>query len=232
MRSDGDWILRIEDRATGVAGALVGWSLDIHGTPVHDIAGAIGAALPAGSVLVLTGCGRTEITTAAADGTFRFANLIDCVYRIAVQQPGFGTAVREIVLAGSDIAGLLFAPAATPPVVPRDDRLPASAQAVFVSFTTAGGAGASQPDGSLQYALDTATFDVDRLPLGAPLEPNDTDAFLSFEDSLTKSNVVGSNGVIDPPIGPNSRQMTLNIGMPVVGRSVQGDLRLSVGANP
>jgi subtilisin-like proprotein convertase family protein len=224
--AQGDWTLRIEDQVAGEVGTLLDWALDVRGTEIH----AIAATAPPNTLVVLTGCGRTELATSDAAGAVSFTGLIDCVYRLGVYDAAFGVGQQDVVVAGQDAAPTL-APPARAPGPPRDFDLPAGAQAVFVSLTTSGGAGATQPRGELQYAYDAATYDLDRPPLGS-LGPEDSNEFLGLVDGITRSNRPGMNGSIDGPVGENSLRITVNLGLPVVGPSVQGDLRLSAGANP
>ncbi len=235
--ANGDWTLRVEDQVAGETGDLLEWSLDIRGTQVHDIAGTVGPTLPVGTTIILSGCGRTEIVQVGADRSFRFENLIDCVYQLRIDQSAFLVEIQEVVLAGSDIEGLFFEPAAGPVLVSDPIILPQSPQGLFIALTTDGGAGLRglSPLFKQQYGMDSATWDLDRAPLdpGNPGE-EDSNAFLGVLDipDLTRSNAPGSNGTLDGPVGPNSLRMTVNIGMPVIGRSVQGDLTLEIGAQP
>lgn len=239
--AEGAWTLRIEDQVGGVSGNLLGWSLDLRGTPVFAVSGNVGAQDLATAIVVLTGCGRTEVAELVGpDFGFRFEGLVDCPYRLGVYnvestggQP-LNSSVFDVVVSGRDVQG--FMPFAQTIVTrsPRDQTLPSSPQGRFVSLTTSGGAGALQPQATLQYAFDTATYDLDRPPLGVAPGPEDTDAFLGVENVVggTGSNAPGNNSVLDGPVGANSYRATLNLGLPVIGRSVQGNLRLSVGANP
>ncbi len=238
----GTYTLRVEDQQAGQTGTLRNWNLSIRGTEVHDLGGTI-AGVPPGTNLVLTGCGVTSLATTGAGGTFSFKNLVDCVYRITVLQSGFQTVSRDVPLSGSDRGDVSITPPSAAPFMPSPITLPSSATAAFVSLTTAGGAGAvgdpfaSPPDPmrpvrEQQYVLDATTYDVDRPPVGTFPEGPDTNAFLDDVDPLTMSNTVGINGRADGPDGPNSGRVTMTIGLPVIGTSVQGNLRLSVGANP
>lgn len=231
----GDWTLRIVDEAAGETGDLLSWGLDVRGTRVHDIAGSVAPGLPAESTVILTGCGRTEVVTTEPDRTFRFEDLIDCVYRVQVDEVGFQVVFEDVVLMGADVEGVLLdAPPGTPvdrgPIV-----LPESPQGVFVALTTEGAAGRREPFLDQQYGIDSATWDLDRAPLGGtPQITRDSDAFLGRLGipDVTGSNAVGTNGVLDGPVGPNSARIFVNIGMPVIGRSVQGGLILEIGGRP
>jgi len=236
----GTYTLRIEDKEAGQTGTLRNWKLNIRGTEVHDLRGSI-AGVPSGTTLVLTGCGVTNVATTGAGGSFSFANLVDCVYRITVQRSGFQRVSRVVTLNGSDITNLSITPASGPTFVSSPVTPPSAANARFVSLTTAGGAGAvgdpfvqepSRPVREQQYVWDSTTFDVDRPPVGTFPEGPDTNAFLDDVDPLTMSNTVGINGRVDEPEGPRSSRIAVTIGQPVIGASVQGNLRLSVGANP
>ncbi len=236
----GLWTLRVEDQAPGSTGTLLGWELDIVGTNVYDVAGNAGDEVPPGSTLVLTGCGATAVATTDASGNFRFRDLIDCVYGVKLLQPGFQPVSAEVVLAGADVPDLVFDPQAVEPPVPNVPGNPSGPDGMFFAITTSGGSGALAPTSELQYVLDATTFDVDRPPLGnvGGPGPEDTNAFLGVVDSpsppaiSTMSNAVGLNTRIDGPVGPNSVRVFVNIGMPIIGTSVQGDLRLAIGANP
>lgn len=231
----GDWTLQIADEVAGETGDLLSWSLDIRGTRVHDIAGSVDAALPADSTVILTGCGRTEVVTTAPDRTFRFRDLIDCVYRVQVDEVGFQVVSEDVVLMGADVDGVFLAALAGTTTDPDPIVLPQSPQGIFVALTTDGAAGRRAPFLDQQYGMDSATWDLDRAPLGgAPQISRDSDAFLGRLGipDVTGSNAVGSNGVFDGPVGPNSTRIFVNIGMPVIGRSVQGDLVLEIGGRP
>ncbi len=231
--AQGTYTLRVADQEAGQTGSLLAWKLRVRGTDVHDLGGSI-AGVPAGTRLVLTGCGVTSLAATGAGGSFSFKNLVDCVYRITVVQPGFQSVSRDVVLAGADVGDVAIAPAALPPLMPAPVTLPSSAQAAFVTLTTAGGAGVLGDGLSLkqQYVFDATTYDVDRPPVGIFPEGPDTNDFLDAVDPLTRSNVVGINGRVDGPVGPNSARIAVTIGQPVIGTSVQGNLRLAVGVNP
>jgi subtilisin-like proprotein convertase family protein len=240
--SAGSYMLRLEDTQPGVIGTLNRWSLRIRGTEVHDVGGSIDG-VPEGTIVLLTGCGVSSLATTAADGSFNFENLVDCVYRLRVLQSGSQTASTDVVVNGGDIGDVSIAPGAADPFMPSPVELPSDGDVTFVSLTTAAGAGATLPVSSvgtglpvfpaLESVLDATTFDVNRPPLENYPGPEDTDAFLAGLDTLKGSNRTGApNRTADPPVGPNSRHVFIAIGGPVIGTSVQGDLRLSVGANP
>lgn len=234
----GTWTLRVQDTAPGVTGNLLGWSLDIRGTKVYDIAGSVCLAYPVGSPIFLTGCGRTEITFAPVDRQFLFRDLIPCVYQVQVRASGWQVAAQDVVVTNQNETASLCVLSAGPPTVPNPITLPQSAQGRFTSLTTAGGAGIAQrssPPIPLEqlYGLDAATWDLDRAPLGSTSPGlEDTNAFLNIANPLTKSNQVGTNTALDGPVGANSTRVFVTLGMPVIGRSVQGDLVLTVGGNP
>ncbi len=198
---------------------------------MHDLAGSV-AGVPEGADLVLTGCGISKRTTTGAGGSFSFENLVDCVYRVTVLESGFQTVSQDVVLNGADVSDVAIAPPAGNPFVATPVELPSAPNAAFAILTTAGGAGALEPARARQYVAEATTFDVDRPPFGSFPDAQDTNDFLDVVDPLTRSNVVGINGRVDGPAGPSSRRLTVTIGQPVIGSSVQGNLRLSVGANP
>ena len=229
----GTYTLRVADQQAGQTGTLRNWSLQIAGTEVHDLGGNI-AGVPAGTRVHLTGCGVSAFATTGANGSYSFKNLVDCVYRVTVLQSGFQTVGRDVVLSGGDVTDAALSPPAAPPFVADPVVQPSGDNAAFVSLTTAGGAGTRFPVREQQYVLDATTYDVDRPPVGVGNFPEgpDTNAFLDDVNPLTLSNTEGINGMVDGPAGPNARRVTMTIGLPVIGTSVQGDLRLSVGANP
>lgn len=83
----GDWSLIIEDNVAGELGSLIDWSLNISGTPVYNISGAL-PGVPDGTQLLLTGCGVTRITTVVA-GQYTFSNLINCNYQVTLIDSGY-----------------------------------------------------------------------------------------------------------------------------------------------
>ncbi|MGH7785229.1 MAG: proprotein convertase P-domain-containing protein [Candidatus Binatia bacterium] len=229
----GTYTLRVADQQAGQTGTLRNWNLQIAGTEVHDLGGSI-AGVPAGTRVHLTGCGVSAFATTGADGSYSFKNLVDCVYRVTVLQSGFQTVSRDVVLSGGDVTDAALAPPSAPPVMADPVVQPSGDNAAFVSLTTAGGAGTRFPVREQQYVFDATTYDVDRPPVGVGNFPDgpDTNAFLDDVNPLTMSNTEGINGVVDGPAGSNARRVTMAIGLPVIGTSVQGNLRLSVGANP
>lgn len=229
----GTYTLRVADQQAGQTGTLRNWNLQIAGTEVHDLGGSI-AGVPAGTRVHLTGCGVSAFATTGANGRYAFENLVDCVYRVTVLQSGFQTVSRDVVLSGGDISDAGLAPPSAPPVTADPVAQPSGDNAAFVSLTTAGGAGTRFPVREQQYVLDATTYDVDRPPVGVGNFPEgpDTNAFLDDVNPLTMSNTEGINGTVDGPAGANARRVTMAIGLPVIGVSVQGNLRLSVGANP
>lgn len=229
--SAGVYTLLAEDVEAGETGSLINWDLSIRGSEVRDLAGTLDG-VPEGTDLVLTGCGVTELATTGAGGSFSFSNLVDCVYRITVLESGFQTVGQDVVVAGADVTDLSIAVPAADPFMSSPVELPSAANAAFVILTTSGGAGTLAPVRANESIFDATTYDVDRPPVGTFPQAPDTNAFLGVVDSLTRSNVVGINGQVDGPVGPSSRRLTVTIGQPVIGTSVQGDLRLTVGANP
>lgn len=257
--SAGIYTLRIEDKQAGQTGSFSNWSLSIRGTEVHDVGGTI-TGVPPASPLLLTGCGVTAFATTGAGGTFSFKNLVDCVYRVTVLQPGFQQVGLDVVLNGSDIDNLDIEPPTAPLVTGSPLTLPSSSTSCcervtagtpicaqdgckLVSLTTAGGAGAhfSAAEPQPQYILDATTYDVDRPPVRPPdgnfPRGEDTNAFSANVDPLTMTNETGPravNGSVDGPAGNLDlpARVIMNIGQPVIGTSVQGNLRLSVGVNP
>ncbi len=234
----GTYTLRVEDKQAGQTGSLRNWNLRIRGTEVHDLSGSL-AGVPPGTTLLLTGCGVSSLATSGAGGSFSFKNLVDCNYRITVLQSGFGTVSRDVTLNGNDVTNVAIAPPPAAPFMPAPITLPHSPNAAFVSLTTSGGAGTRVPTREQQYVFDATTYDVDRPPLGVGNfpGPEDTNAFDGEVDPLTMTNETGPgavNGTADGPTGNLQlpARVTMTIGQPVIGTSVQGDLRLSVGANP
>jgi len=234
----GTYTLRVEDKQAGQTGSLRDWSLRIRGTEVHDLGGTL-AGVPAGATLLLTGCGVSSLATSGAGGSFSFDNLVDCNYRITVLQSGFRTVSRDVTLNGSDITNLAIAPAPATPFMPAPITLPHSPNAAFASLTTSGGAGTRFPVREQQYVFDATTYDVDRPPRGPGNFPGaeDTNAFNGEVDPLTMTNETGPgaiNATVDGPTGNLElpARVAMTIGQPVIGTSAQGDLRLSVGANP
>lgn len=228
--SPGTYTLRVADQQAGQTGSLLDFKLRLRGTQVHDLGGTI-AGVPSGTQLLLSGCGVSAITTTGAGGSFKFKNLVDCVYQITVLQSGFQTTRRVVALAGGDIGNLQITPPVGAPFVPEPVIPPSAANVSFVSLTTGAGAGAVLPFHELESVFDATTFDVDR---PSPLFPDrvDTNAFLNVVDPLTGSNAVGINGLVDGPVGANARRITVSIGAPVIGFSAQGNFRLSAGGNP
>ena len=229
----GTYTLRVADQQAGQTGTLRNWNLRIAGTEVHDVRGTV-AGVPAGTRVLLTGCGVSAFATTAANGSYAFENLVDCVYRLTILQSGFQTVSRDVALSGGDLTDVALAPPAAPPFTADPVVQPSGDNAAFVSLTTAGGAGTRFPVREQQYVFDATTYDVDRPPVGPANFPEgpDTNAFLDDVNPLTMSNTEGINGTVDGPAGANARRVTMAIGLPVIGTSVQGNLRLSVGANP
>ncbi|HEY0301239.1 MAG TPA: proprotein convertase P-domain-containing protein, partial [Rhizomicrobium sp.] len=81
----GTYTLLVADQQAGQTGTLRNWNLEIAGTQVHDLGGNI-AGVPAGTRVLLTGCGVSAFATTAANGSYQFKNLVDCVYRVTVLQ--------------------------------------------------------------------------------------------------------------------------------------------------
>ncbi len=111
----------------------------------------------------------------------------------------------------------------------------------FLTLTGSGGmpkgaGGITQKE--QENAFDSATFDLDRQPLDPSNPgPEDNNSFLgaiSQQDPTTGTNKLGLNNVIDGPLGENSKHIYINIGMgqPIIGASISGKLKLSIGANP
>ncbi len=238
-RAAGTWTLRVQDVVAGESGNLLGWSLDVRGTRVYGVSGSVCSNLPVGSEILLTGCGRTEIVFAGQDRSFGFVDLIPCVYRVQVSEIGFQVAAEDAVLSDSDVALAEFCPATTSTTPPDPIVLPGEGQGRrFSSLTTNGGAGIAPRMSPFvaveqQYGADSATWDLDRAPVNpASVGFEDTNRFLNIPNPLTKSNQLGTNGTLDGPAGENSFRVIVTLGMPVIGRSVQGDLVLKIGGNP
>ncbi len=126
--------------------------------------------------------------------------------------------------------------------------MPVNAGYRILSYTVYGSGGIDgDGESDREHTIfDSATFDVDRLPLAANITDTsgdeDTEAFGAVEDPLTKTNQIIldaedrpiGDGKFDPPVGDNSMRIYVNIGMgmPVIGTSVSGQLRLHIGPNP
>ena len=107
--SDGEWILRVEDLESGEEGELIEWSLDVKGTKVYSISGAI-ANVGEGATVLLTGCGLTMAAATDAAGNYQFDDLINCHYTITVLQQGFENLSEEIDISGANEGGKNLAP--------------------------------------------------------------------------------------------------------------------------
>ncbi|HYD50761.1 MAG TPA: hypothetical protein VEB21_20565, partial [Terriglobales bacterium] len=175
---------------------------------------------------------RSAITD--AEGDYQFSNLIDCLYQISVHTSGWSRAATEVSLRGSDVITVDLNPSSAPADVPIEIVLPAGGGSHFTQLTTAGGAGAIQPNRALQYARDAANYDIDRPPL-SPQSPGleDSNGFLGTRNPTTGSNLIGINGQINGPAdNAMARKVYIAMGMPVIGTSVSGNTRLFIGANP
>lgn len=248
-----DWRLRVQDTSPGESGTIAACSINLAGTRVNDISGNVAGA-GAGVDVLLTGCGVTQSTTTDSSGNYRFDDLVDCLYRVTVTESGLQSTSRDVSLAGADLAGQHLAPAAITPPPPNPIAPSTDGTYTLSSISTLSGAGALSPRGRLRYVHDSATFDVDRPPLGLPTGDEDTTEFQGLVWPCTQTNrpnfdgaeppcvpvVVGSvlppllfDTVVDPPVGTGLHVRAFNsIGGAVAGQSVSGNLRLQVGANP
>lgn len=251
----GTWRVLIEDEVlNGETGLVTGAGLDILGTRVFNVSGTV-SGVGAGASVLLSGCGLALATTTDSAGDYKFENLIDCTYRLSVQESGLERARVDVTIDpnGSDVS-VDIAPGPGSPVPDANVGLPCERNGgicdrnglAFVSLTTTAGAGALLPRAKLAEVMDAATFDTDRPPLNQ-IGPEDTVLFSDAENPVTLANacvtlsnpaVQGSpctdpgDGDIDPPIGVNSSKNSMAIGGPVSGHTVRGDLQLSIGANP
>ena len=249
MSSAGRWTLRVEDQVETATGTVRSWSIRLRGTRVASVKGTV-AGVGEGATVLLTGCGKILSTTTAADGSYRFDDLVDCLYRVTVQQSGFQRTGAAVALGGTDATGVDLAPPAAPPDQPVPVDLPAGPGTRFQALTTAAGAGAEaeclapgdgdsckQPlvpvqGGRLRYVLDGATFDVDRPPLGGEVGDEDSNRFLDAVNPSTTTNLPGANDRIDGPAGARSRQAFVALGMPVIGPAWSAGRQLMIGPNP
>ncbi len=127
-------------------------------------------------------------------------------------------------------------------IVVYDPPLPGTNRLQFIS--TGGGGGI--PSGRQEFANDSATFDIDRYPLGSSpsdIGTEDSEVFGPGENNVTKTNQINldggtgipiGDGQIHPPVGDNSKRIYVHIGMgqPFIGSSSAGGLKLSIGGNP
>lgn len=242
--SEGDWVLKVVDAVRNQqAGSLEGVRVHVAGTRVFRLSGTV-RNVGAGATVILTGCGRTVVATTDASGRYAFDNLIECKYRVAVQKSGFARAFLDVIVAGDnpDITATSLEPSKQAEDGSTYVELPQGPAFRFLSLSTSGGAGALRPTGQTQYALDSATFDIDRPPLNASAPgPEDTDAFTDEYDPKTRTNKVSANGngQIDGPVippgsavGSQHRHGFFAIGQPVTGQSVYGRISMHVGAQP
>jgi subtilisin-like proprotein convertase family protein len=238
----GTWVLVLEDLEPGVVGRFKAATLRLTGTEVHDIKGTVPAQAPAGSIVLLSGCGLSLIATPEPDGSYEFRDLVDCAYHITLHSPGYRSSGDDVVLAGADrldqqlALGSLLPPETHPHEygLPDSDPGCGSNCFVFTWLTTAGGAGVV---GALENGIDAATFDLDREPCTTPARrvgPEDVDRFTEAENTLahthTNQYFAPGNGRIDPPIGSNSHRLLQAIRVPIIGESVSPAGRLLAGA--
>jgi subtilisin-like proprotein convertase family protein len=253
MMSVGRWTLRVEDRVPTEGGTVRDWSIRLRGTKVASVRGTV-AGVGAGAQVILSGCGKLLTATTAANGSYRFDDLVDCLYRVTVLHSGFRRTSRDVVLGGVDATGVDLAPATAPADVPIPVTLPAGPNAMFRTLTTTSGAGLwaecvqddlpTDPDrcdvpllpvqaGRLRYAFDAATFDLDRPPLAGAVGNEDSNLFVGVPDPLDPfgTNQLGGNDRIDGPLGA-ARRAFVAIGMPIFGPSSSTDRQLLAGPNP
>lgn len=102
--SNGDWTLKVldtnKDGKSGDNERLIDWNLHITGTKVYDISGDQ-LDFPNGTTVVLTGCGIMETTTIQG-GIYQFKDLIDCNYKIAIEDPAYEKFSTTLTINGSD----------------------------------------------------------------------------------------------------------------------------------
>lgn len=234
--SAGEWRLIVEDLAAGETGQLLSWNLDLKGTAVHRLEGTI-ANVGAGASVLLTGCGFSMVATTDSADHYVFNDLVDCIYKVTVHQNGFQRLSREVAVNGGNSLGNDLAPPAAAPVSPILVEAPTDGAHTLRLVGTLACAGLRErAPGGLQLggedAADSATFDIDRLPLDpAHPGPADSNLFIESLNVLAGSNATGLNGRLDGPVGANSRRIRVSIGQPIAGRSVSGNQVLWIGAD-
>lgn len=244
--SSGKWRLRVADSVAGEQGTLNTWELRLLGTRVGSISGTI-AGIQGGADVLLSGCGVTQTTKTKLGGAYLFSDLVDCVYQVTLQEPGFQRSTVEVALDATDRSDVNLSTQAIPPLHPRDTSPPKDDRYRFASITTQAGAGSLRPgppEYRLQYVTDTGTFDLDRPPKGGGIGDEDTSEFSGSEGPVTRSNIPNfedpndpsspllRDSSIDGAVGVNSKRAYLSLGGGIIGSSVEGANRLSIGNNP
>ncbi len=100
--SFGKWALKIKDTVTGETGRLLAWDLQVSGNPVYNISGTL-LGYPGNTMVLLSGCGISQLSELNSSGEYLFERLIDCPYTLAVLHPGYKLASIDVQLFGSDI---------------------------------------------------------------------------------------------------------------------------------
>jgi subtilisin-like proprotein convertase family protein len=227
----------------------------ITGTVTQDQGGSP-SPLANASVLI-TGCGVSTIATTNAQGIFSFDGLVDCLYQLTIHADGFERTSTEVALFGNDALDLGLTTSAAQTGSPID--LPVLSDGIYSldRITALASAGALQPRARLRYVGDSATFDVDRPPFSSgpgDIGDEDTSEFSITVSTCTKTNRPNFDGPADPclpiqvgdtrspllpdttidgPVGTGQHvRAFVYIGGPIIGESVSGNLRLSIGANP
>ncbi len=113
------------------------------------------------------------------------------------------------------------------------ENLPTNQQRAVEYFNLFGFSGSTLTNYSI-YHRDSATFDIDRLPLSVDGTPGleDTNEFLGSVDGpdpVTGTNKLGVNGTLDPAIGLNAVKADVSIGQQIIGTSVSGHMKLHIG---
>jgi subtilisin-like proprotein convertase family protein len=228
--SNGTWTLNVQDVAAGEAGTLNSFRLLINGTEVRTVSGPLTA--PAGTLVVLSGCGDTRsFVSTAANQTYRFDEVLDCVYTVTAFTTGRVPVSQEVVVSGNDVTvAAALAPSMTAPPAPSVVPVSTGPNLVLAFAGTTFSSGSVDPRFGGENAFDAATFDLNRAPTATTLPGReDTDAFNALEDPLRRSNVRSDppNGMIDPPIGARSFRVAAAVAAPLQGASVSGDVRLA-----
>lgn len=254
--SAGTWTLLVIDHnpEADTRGLLRSWELQLRGTRVNDIAGTIGGA-PAGTPVMLTGCGQVRLTLTDAGGAYAFRNLIDCTYKVELATPALIGDPAYVPLQGADAtADLTTTPVADPGSAPTNCSIegtpalcnPADASFRIERITTLGGAGLLQAtsgalvqEGKLAYMPDTADFDIDRPPLNPAINACPPGSCLEDSNAFVRDPVTGylsrlDNTEIDVPQPPEGQghRLTQTLGLPVMGTTEGGGYRLAIGVLP
>ncbi|MDR4484360.1 MAG: carboxypeptidase regulatory-like domain-containing protein [Nitrospirales bacterium] len=260
--SPGVWTLHIQDEEkNGKAGQIENLALTISGTPMVSITGNVNVITDSvrkpekGVSVLLSGCGLSLRTQTDADGAYRFADLIDCTYRVSAQKRSYQSKSVDVTIGPGEPDRIvnMTLEIQKKTLQPITD-LPCERQGVgtctgsaFEWVTVGAGAGAVLPHQELKYVRDSATFDIDRFPFGAPPGHEDTTLLSDAENPVTQTNAcvtmanpnIQSSPCIEPgdehingPVGANSMQAYMSIGSPVIGRAVRGSVYLRMGVQP